>query len=47
MRIEHPDISEIAVRFKPGIDGVWLPALFHFFMGELCLFVGLQNQAWD
>ena len=49
MRIEHPDISISGVYagFKFGLGRVWIPALFQYFMGKLCLFVSFQSQVWD
>ena len=32
MRIEHPDISGAAARFKPGQVGVWIQKLFQYFL---------------
>ena len=47
MCIEHPDISGVAARFKPGLVGIWISKLFQIFMGKSCLFVTGQSQGWN
>ena len=46
MRIEHPDISGVAARLKPGLAGIWIPKLFQYFMIKSCLFRTVQSQIW-